>query len=155
MRRKDREITDHSEMLAILQKCRICHVGISDGPRPYVVPMNFGAEYVDGEFIIYLHGAKEGRKISILSRNPAVCFEADCEYTPLEGNTPCSYSCTFASVIGEGKAEFLESHEEKAHALSVLMRHQTGKEFAFTPAQTDTVAVIRVRLQLVTAKRKA
>ena len=48
----------------------------------------------------------------------------------------------------------MESQEEKAHGLAVLMRHQTGRDFAFTPAQTESVAVIRVRLQTVTAKRR-
>ena len=84
-----------------------------------------------------------------------MCVEADCEYSPIEGNTPCRYSCTFASIIGEGKAEILQAHEEKAHGLSVIMEHQAGKSFSFSPAQTGMVAVIRIRLQLVTAKRRA
>lgn len=154
MRRKDREITDQGEMVAILQKCRVCRLAMADGPRPYVVPMTFGAEVAGGRIVLYFHSAKEGRKIEILKNRPAVCVEADCEFFPLEGSTPCAYSCNFASVIGEGKAEFLEGYEEKAHGLSVIMRHQTGKEFAFTPAQTEGVAVIRVALQLATAKRK-
>lgn len=155
MRRKDRAVTDRAEILSIMQKCRICRLGLCDGPRPYVVPMSFGVEEQDGEFILYLHGAKEGRKVDIMKHRPAVCVEMDCEYSPLEADTPCAYSCTYASVIGEGKAELLESHEEKAHGLMVIMRHQSGKDFTFTPAQTEGVAVIKIGLQMVTAKRKS
>lgn len=155
MRRKDREITDTAQIMEIWKKCRVCRLAMADGPRPYVVPMNFGVEEKDGQFTIYLHCAPEGRRLSILERRPAVCVEADCEYSPIESNTPCRYSCTFASVIGEGKAEILQAHEEKAHGLSVIMEHQAGKSFSFSPAQTGMVAVIRIRLQLVTAKRRA
>lgn len=154
MRRKDREITDPAEMLSILQKCRVCRVAMADGPRPYVVPMSFGVEEKGGQFTFYLHSAQEGRKVEVMKNHPAVCVEADCEYSPQEADAPCAYSCTFASVIGEGQAELLESHEEKAHGLSVLMRHQSGRDFTFTPAQTSSVAVIRVRLRQVSAKRK-
>jgi len=154
MRRKDREITDPAEILSILQKCRVCRAAMVDGSRPYVVPMNFGVEEEGGQFTLYLHSAQEGRKVEIMKSHPDVCIEADCEYALLEGGTPCAYSCTFASVIGEGRAEFLESHEEKAHGLSVLMRHQSGRDFTFTPAQTGSVAVIRVRMRQLTAKRK-
>lgn len=154
MRRKDREITEPEKILEIWKKCRVCRLAMADGPRPYVVPMTFGIEEEAGVLTVYLHSAPEGRKIAIMSRRPAVCLEADCEYSPLEGDTPCGYSCTYASVIAEGKAEILQTHEEKAHGLSVLMEHQTGKKFTFTPEQTASVAVIRVRLQLVTAKRR-
>ena len=155
MRRKDREITDQKEILSILQRHRVCRLGMCDGPRPYVVPLSYGVEEKDGDIILYLHGAKEGRKIAIMKRNPAVCVEVDGEYSPLEaGNNPCAYSCNYVSVIGEGKAEILEEYQEKAHGLSVLMESQTGREFPFTPVQTESVAVVRVRLQLVTAKRK-
>ena len=155
MRRKDREVTDKGEILSILQKCRVCRLGMADGPRPYVVPLSFGVEEEGDGFTLYMHSAKEGRKLAIMERRPAVCVEVDCEYVPIEaGDNPCAYGCNFASVIGEGKAEILESLEEKAHGLAVLMRHQTGRDFAFTPAQTESVAVIRVRLQTVTAKRR-
>lgn len=154
MRRKDREITDPAEILEIWKKCRICRVAMADGPRPYVVPMNFGIEEQGGKLVVYLHSALEGRKLKILQNRPAVCLEADCEYELLEADTACGYSCAFASVIAEGKAVVLEDWEEKARGLSVLMEHQTGKAFSFTQAQTDTVAVIRVELAIVTAKRR-
>lgn len=155
MRRKDREVTDPGQIWGIWQECRVCRLAMADGPRPYVVPMNFGIERQGDRFTVYLHSAKEGRKLKILQSRPAVCLEADCGYEPLAAETACGYGCTFASVIAEGRAEILEDPQEKAHGLSVLMRHQTGQEFTFTQAQAESVAVIRVEISAQTAKRRA
>ena len=38
--RREREVTDRDEMIEILKKCRILHLGLVDGDTPYVVPMN-------------------------------------------------------------------------------------------------------------------
>ena len=48
MIRKDREITDRSEQLAIMEACDVCRIALNgeDG-YPYIVPLNFGVE-VDG-----------------------------------------------------------------------------------------------------------
>lgn len=154
MRRKDREVTDPEQIWEIWQKCKVCRLAMADGPRPYVVPMNFGIERDGDSFTVYLHGAKEGRKLKILQKRPAVCLEVDCEYEPLPAETACGYGCAFASIIAEGRADVLEDWQEKAHGLSVLMEHQTGERFTFTQAQADSVAVIRVNLSTITAKRK-
>ena len=40
--RREREITDIPEILKILDKSKIVHIGLVDGDEPYVVPMNYG-----------------------------------------------------------------------------------------------------------------
>lgn len=65
VRRKDKEITNRAEIEGILKKAFICHLGLSDGDLPYVVPMNYG--YEDGH--IYLHCATEGKKLDIIKKN--------------------------------------------------------------------------------------
>lgn len=42
MRHKEKEISDPSEMNAIIRKATICRLGMVNGDKPYVVPMNFG-----------------------------------------------------------------------------------------------------------------
>ncbi len=153
MRRKDREITSQEEQLKIWKACKVCRLAMVDGGRPYVIPLNFGAALEDGKITLYLHGAAEGRKMEILRRDPQVCVEADCGHNLSEAEEACGYSYFFASVLGEGKAEILQSFPEKAHGLSVLMEHQTGKEFSFTEAQTASVSVLRIRLEKATGKR--
>lgn len=37
MRRKDKELTDGRAIETILQRALVCHVGMIDGDRPYVI----------------------------------------------------------------------------------------------------------------------
>ena len=48
MTRREREVTDINDILQIINETKILHLGLSDEGWPYVVPMNYGYEYVDG-----------------------------------------------------------------------------------------------------------
>ena len=154
MRRKDREVTEISDILSIIDSCKVCRIGMTDDQGIYIVPMNFGYEFVDNRLDIYVHCAKEGRKLSAIVVNPSVCVEMDCEHRLTEDEVACEYGYRFASVIGNGKAHILKDIEEKKHGLSVLMRHQTGREFVFEDAQTKSVAVVRIKIEAFTGKRR-
>ncbi|MDR0452634.1 MAG: pyridoxamine 5'-phosphate oxidase family protein [Treponema sp.] len=157
MRRKDREITDTEELLAIIRANKVCRLGMADGSQPYVVPLNYGFEFDTGGLVLYFHGAGEGKKIDILKKNSRVCFEIDGEHGLSEGKNACEYGFYFASVIGFGNACFIDSEAEKARALAALMRHQTGEDraFAFSPAQLSAVTVFKVTALSFTGKRRA
>lgn len=56
MRRSDREIVEHSEIGAIIDACKVCRIGMRDGDRIYVLPLNFGYSFGDGgELVLYFH----------------------------------------------------------------------------------------------------
>ena len=57
---------------------------MTDGGVPYIVPLNYGYEYADGELTFYFHSAKEGRKLEILKKNPTVCLELDGRVIPAQ-----------------------------------------------------------------------
>jgi len=152
MRRKDREVTDLSRINELLSGCKVCRMAMCDGSKPYVVALNFGYTEADGVFTFYFHSAKEGRKLDILKANPAVCLELDWAGDVVESPNPCAYGYQFASVIAEGSVEFLEEDDDKAAALSCLMLHMTGKEFAFTPQMTRGVCVYKVKADSLTCK---
>lgn len=154
MTRREREVTDINEILSILDKCKVLHLGMVDGDEPYVVPMNYGYEYENGALTLYLHGAKKGRKIDIIQKNPKVFFEMDCDITPFEGDIACRYGITYASIMGKGIAEITEDVEEKKKALSVLMKTQTGKDFEFEDKMVAFVNVIKITASSFTAKRR-
>ena len=132
MTRREREVTDINEIVKILDKSKVLHLGLVDGDEPYVVPMNYGYEFVDGKLVFYLHGARQGRKLDIIKANPKVFAELECDIVPFEGEVACKYGITYASVMAKGKAEIVDDPEEKMHALTVLMKTQTGKDFEFT-----------------------
>lgn len=155
MRRKDREITEIEAIRAILDKAKVLHLAMIDGARPYVVPMNYGYALADGRLTLYLHGAKEGRKLDVLQQNDRVAFVLETDVSPVSGgDIPCKYGEAYASVMGEGTAVLLDDPVQKIEALQILMKTQTGREFAFTPAMAESVAVIRVNVDSFTAKAR-
>ena len=152
--RRELQITDLDEIISILDKSVIVHLGLVDGDEAYVVPMNYGY-IMDGERLtLYLHGATEGRKLDLMRQNPKVFFEMECDLQPFEGKTACHYGISYASLMGRGRAEILEDIEEKKKGLSVLMKTQTEKDFEFTDKMAAVVSVIRIDVTEYTAKRR-
>ena len=144
MRRKDREVTDIQELLSIVEECRICHVGLLDDKGVYIVPLNYGFEYVNKQLILYFHSAQVGRKIDAIIKNPNVCVEMDCDHRLIEGEKACDFSFGFKSIIGNGVATILSNYDEKLKGLSLLMKHETQKEYAFDENMVNHVSVIKV-----------
>ena len=56
MRRKDREITERRELLAILQAALVASIAFG-GDVSYVIPMNYGVEDDKDGLCLYLHCA--------------------------------------------------------------------------------------------------
>lgn len=154
MTRREQQVTDINEIIEILEKSKVVHVGMLDGDEPYVVPMNYGYTLVDGKLILYLHGARRGRKIDALRANPKVFFEMCCDVTPFEGEVACKYGITYASIMGRGVATLVEDVEEKKKALSVLMKTQVNKDFTFEDKLTTVVSIIRIDTLEFTAKKR-
>ncbi len=154
MTRRERQVTDIDEIIKILDESKVVHLGMVDGDEPYVVPMNYGYIMEDGKLTIYLHGAKRGRKLDLIRKNPKVFFEMCCDIEPFEGEVACKYGITYASVMGRGIAEIVEDVEEKKFALSALMKTQTGKDFKFEDKMTTIVSIIKITTLEYTAKHR-
>ncbi len=152
--KREREVTDMQEIISIIDKAKVLHLGLVDGDEPYVVPMNYGYTMEDGKMTVYLHGALQGRKLDIIRVNPKVFFELDCDIVPFEGKTACNYGITYASVMGRGKAVIVEDTEEKIKGLQVLMKTQTGRDFDITDKMAGIVSVIRIDVSDFTAKKR-
>lgn len=147
MRRKDREVTESSQIRQMLDEFKVCRLGFMDEGIPYIVPLNMACDYDGERLVLYFHCAKEGKKLELIRKNPKVGFEMDKEIALVEGNTPCQYSYKFASIIGKGTAKIVEDEEEKVKALTKLMKHQSGRDFddfEKNPKLLKAVAVVRV-----------
>ena len=154
MTRREREITDIDEIRGILDRAKIVHVGMVDGNRPYVVPMNYGYTLNDGKLTFYLHGAMRGRKLDVIRANPNVFVELDIDIVPFEGEVACKYGLCYSSVMGEGVAEIVEDTELKKEALSIFMKTQTGKDFEFNDKMVSVVSIIKINISEFTAKKR-
>ncbi len=148
MRRKKKEISDESGIIAIIEKANVCRLGMVDGNKPYVVPLCFG--YNDK--VLYFHGSLKGLKIDLIRKNPNVCFEFDLIAETIESENACDWSMKYQSVIGFGKAVFIESSDQKRKALSVIMSHYSDRPFQFPENMLKATAVIKVEIESMTGK---
>jgi hypothetical protein len=154
MRRSNREVKEESEIIEILNGCQVCRVGMVDGDQPYVIPMSFGYRISASKITIFLHCAKEGRKIELLKKNNQVCIELDQMKELIIGERGCDYSCHYESFIGTGRAVFLDDEEAKISALNCIMKQQTGRDdCSFDSCVVDQTALIAVELSSYAAKR--
>jgi len=150
MRRKDKEITNSSELEAILQKAKVCHLGLLDGNIPYIVPVHYG--YHLGH--LYIHAARKGKKIELIEKNPIVCFEIDIDHKIRNTGIPCNWSTTYKSIIGYGTASLITDIEEKKQSLEFLIDHYSpGTIYDFSTKMIDSVAVIKISIESMTGKQ--
>ena len=149
MRKKEREITDPGEIESIIRKAQVCRVAFVDRNEPYIVPVCFGYE----KGALYVHGALAGRKIDVLKKNNRVCFEMDADVEIRSAEKACKFSLKYRSVIGTGKARFLDKDEEKARALNVIMRHYSDRDFTFSKPDLDSVLVWKIEIDSLSGKK--
>ena len=154
MTKRELQITGESRIRQILDTAKVLHLGLAVNDEPYVVPMNYGYVMEDGKLVLYLHSAVRGKKLDMIRQNPRVFFEMDCDRIPFEGEKPCQYGLSYASVMGRGTARIVEDVEEKKKAMSVLMKTQTEKDFSFEDRLVTIVAVIRIDVAEYTAKHR-
>jgi len=150
MRRKDKEITDKKEIEQILKEALVCRLGLIDGKTPYIVPMNFA--YRDNT--IYFHSSAAGRKIDILKQNPEVCFEIDIPFNVVTSEKACNWTMGYRSVMGSGKAVFIENTDKKEKALNIIMEHYSENDkWNFDSKMVESIAVFKIEIEYISAKK--
>ena len=149
MRRSEKEIVDRVAIESIIRRARVCRLGLADGDRPYVVPLCFG--YRDNA--LYFHAAREGMKLDILRRNDKVCFEFDIDGEVVKSGDPCRWGMRYQSVIGFGRAVFVEDVASKHRALQIIVNQYAEGSFSFPAEAVGDTAVIRVDIEHMTGKQ--
>lgn len=153
MRRKDREITEFTKIIDIIDKCDVCRLGLIDDGEAYIVPMNFGYEVLDDGISLYFHGAGEGRKMSLIPQQSVVSFEMDRKHELVTADVGCQFSYLYQCVMGTGTIESLCTIEEKTHGLERIMEHYTGKkQWEFDEKLLERTAILKLSVQSVSCK---
>ena len=149
MRRKEKEIIDRSELENIIREATICRVSMVNDGLPYIVPLSFG--YKDN--CIYVHCATKGKKIDILKKNPNICFEMDINCQVVKSDKACNWGMQYQSIIGLGKAIFLEDSGDKRRALNLIMDHYSKESFDFPEQSLINTTVIKVEIERMSGKQ--
>lgn len=154
MRRKDREVADFAEQMAIIKKCDVCRIALNDEDGfPYIVPMNFGMDVQDGQLYLYFHCATEGKKLDLIRKDNRAFFEMDCGHHLILNQERMSCTMTYESVMGKGTLEFV-AEEEKHDALKILMGQYHAEDFPFNTAMIPVTTVLRMTVTEMTGKRR-
>ncbi|MFZ5426779.1 MAG: pyridoxamine 5'-phosphate oxidase family protein [Thermodesulfobacteriota bacterium] len=148
MRKAEREIKDIKLVEALLNRAEYIHLAMWDGTSPYVVPVNFG--YKDR--VLYFHSSYKGRKADCLRACDRVCFEAVVEYSLSRQPKACDYTAHFKSVVGAGRASFVEDPAGKRAALDVIMNGCGGPLGRYDEKILAVTAVVRVDVEELTGK---
>jgi nitroimidazol reductase NimA-like FMN-containing flavoprotein (pyridoxamine 5'-phosphate oxidase superfamily) len=149
MRRKDREITDRAEIDAIIRSANLMRIALVDGDMPFLVPVFYAFE----DSTIYFHSAQAGTKIELIKRNNNVCFEISIDNGIIESDEPCDFEAQHRTVIGIGKAIFVEDEAEKIRALGLIVAHFSQKKFEYPKANLDRTSVIRIDIESIKGKK--
>lgn len=149
MRRKDREITEKSEMLDILKRARVIRIAFSGDEYPYVLPFNYGVMTDGDKTVIYIHGAKDGKKNELIAKNAKVGFETDICYDYRKGSITSFYE----SVCGCGKMTVVEDYDEKRRALELILSQYAEKEYRLDNDCVDRTNVLRLDVAAMSGKK--
>jgi nitroimidazol reductase NimA-like FMN-containing flavoprotein (pyridoxamine 5'-phosphate oxidase superfamily) len=139
---------DRAVIESIIRRATVCRIAMSDEGQPYVVPVSFG--YEDGA--LYFHSSAEGKKVDILRKNNAVCVEFDVDQAITKAESACKWGVKYRSVIGFGKAFFIEGEEEKRRAMDIVVAHYGGDPQDYPTATLRKTMVVRIEIQNATAK---
>jgi nitroimidazol reductase NimA-like FMN-containing flavoprotein (pyridoxamine 5'-phosphate oxidase superfamily) len=179
MRRTDREVKNFDEIIDILSRCDTLRLGLNGEEYPYVVPLSFGFEAEDGEIIIYVHGAKEGKKHDLIAKDDRVCVEAGIfhQFVAKEGkkhdfiakdDRVCveasifhrfvesprggSFTTEYESFIGFGKAVAAEGGEA-LKGLNLICEHAGFGNFDCGETALNAARVYKIEIEKFTGKR--
>ncbi|MGN0730453.1 MAG: pyridoxamine 5'-phosphate oxidase family protein [Treponema sp.] len=154
MRRHEREVTDTQEINEVLEKSFVLHIGFNDKSRVYVVPVNFGYEEKDKNYVLYFHGARDGRKFNLISSGGTVGFECETDFELKTGRAACDYSAYYSSIIGEGIVSEIEGLEEKKSALNLIMKKVTGKSgWEYPNLMLEKTGVFKIKVTDMCCKK--
>jgi nitroimidazol reductase NimA-like FMN-containing flavoprotein (pyridoxamine 5'-phosphate oxidase superfamily) len=151
LRRKDKEISDPTELKKILKSTKYVTIALSMDNQPYLVSLSHG--YDETQNCLYFHCAKTGKKIDYIKSNNSAWGQALIDQDYAEGE--CDH--LFASVHFKGKITFVEDPREKRAAIECIIR-QLDKNpetmiSKLKPERLNAVHIGRIDIKEMTGKK--
>jgi cytidylate kinase len=153
IRRKDRTLS-HMESVALIERGEYGILALAEdagGAWPYAVPLSYAL--MDGA--VYFHCATEGRKLTLLSHNPKVCFSV---VGATEAVFAQGFTTNYESVMVFGRATPVTDEKERHKALYKLaekyLPEHVDKAEEHIQRHSARTAVYKISLELLTGKRR-
>ena len=152
MRRKDKMVTDKSELVKPLKEAKYITLALSMDNVPYIATLSHGLDEENN--CIYFHCAREGKKVTYLRSNPVVWGQAllDGEYQ----HGSCDH--LYHSTQFLGRVTFVDDLEEKRHALEMAIRQldEDPDEIIKNQLKESSISKVligRIDIQEISGKR--
>jgi nitroimidazol reductase NimA-like FMN-containing flavoprotein (pyridoxamine 5'-phosphate oxidase superfamily) len=151
-RKPDRGSYDRELIYSILDQAFVCTVGFIVDGLPYVVPTN----YVRVGDNLFLHGSTASRLMRTLSSGAPFCLSV----TLLDGivfsPTATGHSVNYRSVVVMGKAETIESPQDKLAAMRDFVDYVLRGRWATVrpPSEQELKGTMVLAVPLVEASAK-
>ena len=149
MRRTEREIKDHNLLEQLLKNANTCRLAIHDAPYPYIVALNYGYENNS----LYIHCAKEGKKIDLLKQNNKVGFQIEIGSEIVKHDESCQWTTKYRSLVGSATVEIIDEHSEKVKGLDIIMKHSGKHDNSYNSKAVEKVLILKVSIQEITGKQ--
>ncbi|MCP4583903.1 MAG: pyridoxamine 5'-phosphate oxidase family protein [candidate division Zixibacteria bacterium] len=113
--RSDKEITEQTELEAIIKRGLYTTIAMCRNDEPYIVTMNYG--YDQQKNALYFHAALEGLKLEFIEQNSAICATIIEDLGYQQGE--CNHH--YRSLIIRGQMSIIEDLAEKKQALQIMI----------------------------------
>lgn len=136
------KLTD-AQMQSLLTSQALGRIACTDGIQPYIVPITYA---YDGHYI-YGH-SNEGQKISIMRKNPHVCFEVD-RMTDMANWQCVLINGVFEELTGKDAEEARGIFFDRVFPLitsSTVHPHEHGVEHTIDDSNRIKFVMFRIRI---------
>jgi hypothetical protein len=114
-----RGVYDKAEVYKILDEGFLCHVGFATDGQPFVIPTG----YARSGDRIFIHGSAASRMMRTMGGGVDVCVTVTLVDGFVLARSAFHHSLNYRSVVILGRAQALESAEEKMAALQAFTNH--------------------------------
>ena len=152
MHKKEREITNRTELIDVLKFGKYTTIAMCRNNEPYLVTLSYG--YDEKRHALYFHCALKGLKLEFISQNPVVCA------TVIKDNGYLEDECEhhYRSVVFWGKMYIVKDLEENKHGIDVLLNHLEKNPKPIKArnikddSKYDKVGILRLDIEDITGK---
>lgn len=143
---------DQETVHAILDATYLCHVGFSDGERPFVIPTAYGRS---GEDIV-LHGSRASRLMKLAAQGQRLSIAVTLMDGLVLARSAMHHSINYRSVVLFGTGRAIENRKQKEALLEAFVEHvlpgRSKETRVPTAKELDATAVVCVRIEEASAK---
>ncbi len=155
VRRRDKEIVDPAAVRDVLARGEVARLAMISEGGPYVVPVSYALLPPEpGEPLrLAVHGAREGRKIDALRKDPRVCVEVTVDAQTVSAVRACDVTVRYRSVIAFGRAVFLEEPAARRRALAAIAERYAPGAPPVDDGEARKIAILEIRIDEATCKQ--